>query len=122
MVKENGKLTLICDKGSRTEGVDQIIWAIGRAPNSDDIALENAGLKVDEQGYIKTDDYQNTEVEGVYAIGDVTGREQLTPVAIAAGRRLADRLFNNQPDRKLDYENIASVIFLTPAHRYGRPE
>ena len=114
VIKENDKLTLICDKGSRTEGVDQVIWAIGRAPNSDDIALENAGLKVDEQGFIKTDDYQNTEVEGVYAIGDVTGREQLTPVAIAAGRRLADRLFNNQPDRKLDYENIASVIFSHP--------
>ena len=114
VVKENGKLTLVCDKGSRTEGIDQIIWAIGRVPNSDGIALENAGLKVDEQGYIKTDDYQNTGVEGVYAIGDVTGREQLTPVAIAAGRRLADRLFNNQPERKLDYENIASVIFSHP--------
>jgi glutathione reductase (NADPH) len=114
VVKENGKLTLVCDKGSRTEGIDQIIWAIGRVPNSDGIALENAGLKVDEQGYIKTDDYQNTEVQGVYAIGDVTGREQLTPVAIAAGRRLADRLFNNQPERKLDYENIASVIFSHP--------
>ncbi len=114
VVKENGKLTLVCDKGSRTEGIDQIIWAIGRVPNSDGIALENAGLKVDQQGYIKTDDYQNTEVQGVYAIGDVTGREQLTPVAIAAGRRLADRLFNNQPERKLDYENIASVIFSHP--------
>ena len=114
VVKENGKLTLVCDKGSRTEGIDQIIWAIGRVPNSDGIALENAGLKVDEQGYIKTDEYQNTGVQGVYAIGDVTGREQLTPVAIAAGRRLADRLFNNQPERKLDYENIASVIFSHP--------
>ena len=114
VVKENGKLTLVCDKGSRTEGIDQIIWAIGRVPNSDGIALENAGLKVDEQGYIKTDEYQNTGVEGVYAIGDVTGRDQLTPVAIAAGRRLADRLFNNQPERKLDYENIASVIFSHP--------
>jgi glutathione reductase (NADPH) len=114
VVKENGKLTLVCDKGSRTEGIDQIIWAIGRVPNSDSIALENAGLKTDEQGYIRTDEYQNTGVEGVYAIGDVTGREQLTPVAIAAGRRLADRLFNNQPERKLDYGNIASVIFSHP--------
>lgn len=112
--EENGKITLVCDKGSRTAGIDQIIWAIGRVPNSGNIALENAGLKVDEGGYIKTDDYQNTAVEGVYAIGDVTGREQLTPVAIAAGRRLADRLFNNQPERRLDYENIASVIFSHP--------
>jgi glutathione reductase (NADPH) len=114
VVKENGKLTLVCDKGSRTEGIDQIIWAIGRVPNSDSIALQNAGLKVDQHGYIKTDEYQNTGIDGVYAIGDVTGREQLTPVAIAAGRRLADRLFNNQPERKLDYENIASVIFSHP--------
>ncbi len=114
VIKENGKLTLICDKGSRTEGIDQVIWAIGRTPNTDNIALEKTGLKTDEQGYINTDAYQNTDVEGIYAIGDITGREQLTPVAIAAGRRLADRLFNNQPKRKLDYENIASVIFSHP--------
>jgi glutathione reductase (NADPH) len=114
VVEENDKLTLLCDKGSRTEGLDQVIWAIGRAPNTDAIALENAGLKVDQQGYIRTDAYQNTDVEGIYAIGDITGRDQLTPVAIAAGRRLADRLFNNQPQRRLDYENIASVIFSHP--------
>jgi glutathione reductase (NADPH) len=112
--EENGKLTLICDKGSRTENIDQLIWAIGRTPNTDNIALENTGLKTDEHGYIQTDAYQNTDVEGIYAIGDITGREQLTPVAIAAGRRLADRLFNNQPERRLDYQNIASVIFSHP--------
>ncbi len=114
LLKENGKITLVCDKGSRTECMDQVIWAIGRVPNTDSIALQNAGLETDLQGYIQTDAYQNTAVAGVYAIGDITGREQLTPVAIAAGRRLADRLFNNQPKRKLDYENIASVIFSHP--------
>lgn len=114
LLKENGKINLVCDKGNRTEGMDQVIWAIGRAPNTDSIALQNAGLETDVQGYIQTDAYQNTAVAGVYAIGDITGREQLTPVAIAAGRRLADRLFNNQPKRKLDYENIASVIFSHP--------
>lgn len=112
--KDSDKLTLICDKGSRTEDLDQLIWAIGRTPNTDSIALENTGLKTDQQGYIQTDAYQNTGVEGIYAIGDITGREQLTPVAIAAGRRLADRLFNNQSERKLNYENIASVIFSHP--------
>jgi glutathione reductase (NADPH) len=112
--EENGKITLVCDKGTRTEGIDKVVWAIGRAPNTDTIDIENAGLKTDEQGYIQTDAYQNTEVEGIYAVGDITGREQLTPVAIAAARRLADRLFNNQPERRLDYENIASVIFSHP--------
>ncbi len=112
--EENGKITLVCDKGTRTEGLDQVIWAIGRAPNTDTIDLENAGLKTDEQSYIQTDAYQNTEVDGIYAVGDITGREQLTPVAIAAARRLADRLFDNKPERRLDYENIPSVIFSHP--------
>ena len=112
--KEDDGITLVCDKGSRTTGIDQVIWAIGRKPNTDDLNLEAAGLSTDQQGFIETDAFQNTPVEGVYALGDITGREQLTPVAIAAGRRLADRLFNNQPERKLDYKNIPSVIFSHP--------
>lgn len=63
---------------------------------------------------IQTDDYQNTNVPGIYALGDVTGRAALTPVAIAAGRRLADRLFNRQPESRLDYRNIPSVVFSHP--------
>lgn len=110
----DGNLTLVCDKGSRTADISQVIWAIGRIPNSDNLNLEAAGLEADERGFIQTDEMQNTSVEGIYAVGDVTGREQLTPVAIAAGRRLADRLFNNQPERKLNYENIPSVIFSHP--------
>jgi len=111
---EDGSLTLICTKGSRTEGLDAVIWAIGRSPNTDDLNLDAAGVIRDEQGYVPTDAYQNTNVEGVYALGDITGREQLTPVAIAAARRLADRLFNNQPERRLDYTDIPSVIFSHP--------
>jgi len=60
------------------------------------------------------DDYQNTNVSGIYAVGDVTGRVALTPVAIAAGRRLAERLFNKQSDSKVDYTNIPSVVFSHP--------
>ena len=112
--KEDGTITLVCDKGSRTQGMDQVIWAIGRTPNSDNLDLEAAGLNTDKHGFIQTDAFQNTPVEGIYAVGDITGREQLTPVAIAAARRLADRLFNNQPQRRLDYENIPSVIFSHP--------
>lgn len=111
---DDGTITLVCDKGSRTPGIDQVIWAIGRSPNSDMLNLEAAGLATDQHGFIQTDAFQNTPVEGIYALGDITGREQLTPVAIAAARRLADRLFNNQPERRLDYENIPSVIFSHP--------
>jgi glutathione reductase (NADPH) len=71
-------------------------------------------VNLDATGFIQTDKYQATNVEGVYAIGDVTGRAALTPVAIAAGRRLSDRLFNDQSDRYLDYENIPTVIFSHP--------
>ncbi|HSN70877.1 MAG TPA: FAD-dependent oxidoreductase, partial [Steroidobacteraceae bacterium] len=73
-----------------------------------------AGIHCDDFGFVPTDDWQNTNVERVYAIGDVTGREALTPVAIAAGRRLADRVFGGQPERRLDYELIPTVIFSHP--------
>jgi glutathione reductase (NADPH) len=73
-----------------------------------------AGVEHDAQGYVPTDEFQNTNVPGIYAVGDVTGRAQLTPVAIAAARRLSDRLFNQQTDRKLDYENIPTVMFSHP--------
>jgi glutathione reductase (NADPH) len=110
----NGLLTVHCNKGTTIQGVDCLLWAIGREPNIDGLNLAAAGVQLDEQGFIKTDAYQNTNVPGVYAVGDVTGQAALTPVAIAAARRLSDRLFNNQPDRKLDYDNIATVVFSHP--------
>jgi len=90
--EDDGSLCIECENGQRLEGFDELIWAIGRYPLSGELNLEAAGVTCDSQGYIPTDKYQNTNVDGVYAIGDVTGRAQLTPVAIAAGRRLADRL------------------------------
>ena len=65
-------------------------------------------------GYIEVDEYQQTSMPGLFAIGDVTGRATLTPVAIAAGRRLADRLWGGQAGRRLVYENIPTVIFGHP--------
>jgi glutathione reductase (NADPH) len=65
-------------------------------------------------GIIPVDDYQNTNVAGIYAVGDVTGRVALTPVAIAAGRKLAERLFDGNNENKLDYDNIPSVVFSHP--------
>jgi glutathione reductase (NADPH) len=112
--EEQGFLCIECENAQRLEGFDELIWAIGRYPLTADLDLAAAGVKVDQQGYILTDKFQQTNVEGVYAIGDVTGRAQLTPVAIAAGRRLSDRLFGGMPERHLPYENISTVVFSHP--------
>jgi len=110
----DGSLTLIARHGHRLMGFDVLIWAIGREANITTLNLAMAGVAVDANGYIITDDFQNTNVEGVYALGDVTARAALTPVAIAAGRRLAERLFGNIPESRLDYENIPTVVFSHP--------
>ena len=93
---------------------DAVLWAVGRVPNSDRLDLEAAGVHVDDAGHVLADDWQNSNVPGIYAVGDVTGREELTPVAVAAGRRLADRLFGGQPNSRLDYTNVPSVVFAEP--------
>jgi len=112
--EEDGTLTLYCQSGHIMKGFDTLVWAIGREPLTANLNLDAAGVIINEQGYIPTDEFQNTNVPGVYAVGDVTGRAQLTPVAIAAARRLGDRLFNNQPERRLEYENIPTVMFSHP--------
>ena len=80
-------------QGAQFAGFDSVIWAIGRRPNTASLNVELAEVNRLDNGLIPTDDYQNTNVDGIYAIGDITGQAALTPVAIAAGRRLADRLF-----------------------------
>jgi len=111
---QDGTLNLIGGKGQALGGFDALIWAIGRRPRTAGLGLEAAGIEVDPRGFVSTDAYQNTNVAGVYALGDVTGRAALTPVAIAAGRRLADRLFGGQPERRLDYDLIPTVVFSHP--------
>jgi glutathione reductase (NADPH) len=106
--------TLVVQGGAEFSGFDCVLWAVGRAPNSAPLDLSKAGVAVDDGNFVITDDFQNTNVPGVYAIGDVTGRAQLTPVAIAAGRRLSDRLFGGNTDRHLDYRMIPSVVFTHP--------
>jgi glutathione reductase (NADPH) len=93
---------------------DSVIWAVGRGPLVKGLELQRTGVQLDRQGFIVTDRFQVTSTPGIYAIGDVTGRAQLTPVAIAAGRRLSDRLFGGQEGRYLDYDNIPTVIFGRP--------
>jgi glutathione reductase (NADPH) len=109
----DGSLTLTLEDG-RTLTVDTLIWAIGREPANDNINLAVTGVKTDEKGYIVVDKYQNTNVDGIYAVGDNTGHIELTPVAVAAGRRLSERLFNNKPEEHLDYSNVPTVVFSHP--------
>lgn len=116
----DGKLSVTYGDGSGMEetvaDVDHLIWAIGRTPETQGIGLEAAGVKLNEQGYVVVDEYQNTSVDNIYALGDVSGEVELTPVAIAAGRRLAARLFGPSQfsGAKLDYQNIPSVVFAHP--------
>jgi glutathione reductase (NADPH) len=112
--EESGKKTLVAEDGREFAGFDCLLWAIGRDANSAALDLGKAGVNVDHCNYIVTDALQNTNVSGVYAIGDVTGRAALTPVAIAAGRRLSDRLFGGKADRHLDYGMIPTVVFTHP--------
>jgi glutathione reductase (NADPH) len=101
-------------RAHRLSGFDAVIWATGQRANTTELALDRAGVAVDECGFVITDDFQNTNVSGIYAVGDVTPRLALTPVAIAAGRRLADRLFGGDPDARLDYANVPTVVFSHP--------
>ncbi len=94
--------------------IDCLIWAIGRDPATDNLNLDAAGVKTNEKGYITVDKFQNTNVSNIYAVGDNTGAVELTPVAVAAGRRLSERLFNNKPNEHLDYSNIPTVVFSHP--------
>eukprot|EP01112_Ceratiomyxa_fruticulosa_P020557 TRINITY_DN7031_c0_g1_i1.p1 TRINITY_DN7031_c0_g1~~TRINITY_DN7031_c0_g1_i1.p1 ORF type:complete len:474 (+),score=100.52 TRINITY_DN7031_c0_g1_i1:66-1487(+) len=111
---KDGKITLHTEDGKSYEGFDTLIWAVGRTPNVEDLGLEENGIKLNEKGYIQVDEYQNTTAEGVHALGDVCGHIELTPVAIAAGRRLSNRLFDGKKDSKLDYNLVPSIIFSHP--------
>jgi glutathione reductase (NADPH) len=105
IVKEaDGTMTVHLENGSSYAGFDCLLGATGRSPLTQTLGLEHANVKQEEKSnYITVDDYQNTSAEGVYALGDVCGQIELTPMAIAAGRRLADRLFGGMPEAKVIY-------------------
>ncbi|MFI0488579.1 MAG: glutathione-disulfide reductase [Yersinia sp. (in: enterobacteria)] len=109
----DASLTLQLEDGTEAV-VDHLIWAIGREPVTDNLNLAASGVKTNNKGYIDVDKFQNTNVKGIYAVGDNTGAVELTPVAVAAGRRLSERLFNNKPDEYLNYNNIPTVVFSHP--------
>lgn len=110
--KKGKTLTIYYDNGQTIE-VDCLIWAIGRHANTEGLGVEELGIKLDKKGDVVVDEFQNSNVPGVYAIGDVQGKALLTPVAIAAGRRLSNRLFGPEKFKKdrLSYENIPTVVF-----------
>jgi len=110
-----GTKTIVTDRDQEFTGVDCLLWAVGRTPNTADLGLDVAGVDVSSRGYIKVDDFQNTSNPNVLSVGDDTGKWELTPVAIAAGRKLAHRLFDSgKEDLKLDYFDIPSVVFSHP--------
>lgn len=110
----DGSLTLVLENAEEYT-VDCLIWAIGRAPATGNIGLENTDVQLDPKGYVITDAQQNTSAKGVYCVGDImAGGVELTPVAVKAGRLLSERLFGAQPDAKMDYDCIPTVVFSHP--------
>ncbi|TFH11569.1 MAG: glutathione-disulfide reductase [Nitrosomonadales bacterium] len=131
---KNNSITLHFDEGDPFN-TDVVIWAIGRHPTTDRLNLEIPGVETDQNGYIIVDEYQNTNVKGIYCVGDVMkGGIQLTPVAIRAGRQLSERLFNNKTDARMDYDLVPTVVFSHPpigmiglteaeaVKKYGKPK
>eukprot|EP00916_Digyalum_oweni_P001780 GHVL01003432.1.p1 GENE.GHVL01003432.1~~GHVL01003432.1.p1 ORF type:complete len:460 (+),score=127.68 GHVL01003432.1:15-1394(+) len=114
IIKKNNLLSIEFENGSIHDGYETVLLAVGRKALTENLDLQNAGVLLNDKGYIDVDEYQNTNVKGLYALGDVCGKIELTPMAIAAGRRLADRLFGNIKNAKADYENVPTVIFSHP--------
>jgi glutathione reductase (NADPH) len=103
------------DAAAGTRGpCDAVLWAVGRVPNTGSLGLTDIGVRLDGAGHVLTDAWQRTNIDGIHAVGDVTGRHALTPVAVAAGRQLADRLFGGQRKARMDYDNIPTVVFSRP--------
>jgi glutathione reductase (NADPH) len=118
----SGRKTLVTEDGREFAGFDCVLWAIGRDANLAGLNLEAAGVATDDAGFIITDGFQNTNAAGVYAIGDVTGRAALTPVAIAAGRRLSDRLFGRASEAASGLQLDSDRDLHPSADRHGRSD
>jgi glutathione reductase (NADPH) len=112
LVAVDGGVSVVAADG-QSWTAEKVIWAVGRKPATLGLGLEAVGIKTD-RGFITVDEWQQTSVTGIYAIGDVTGQMALTPVAIAAGRRLADRIWGGKAGRKLDNKYVATVVFTHP--------
>jgi glutathione reductase (NADPH) len=111
--KKSGDVIAVTLDNGQTLEADMVMWATGRMPHSRGLGLERAGVEVDANGAIIVNEYSQSSVSNVYAIGDVTNRENLTPVAIAEGHAVADTLFGGKP-RTIDHDNIPSAVFSQP--------
>lgn len=107
-------VVLRAEDGTRTDRFDEVIFATGRRASTRDMGLEAAGVALDAKGFVQVDARQDTNIAGIHAVGDVTGQAALTPVAIAAARRLMDRLFGGQSEARFDYSGIPTVVFSHP--------
>jgi glutathione reductase (NADPH) len=110
--RPDGTLSLLTRMGDTLE-VDAVLYATGRVPNTQGLGLAEVGVRLDERGAIEVDEWSRTSVESLYAVGDVTDRINLTPVAIAEGRALAETLFHDNPT-KMDHTGVASAVFSQP--------
>jgi glutathione reductase (NADPH) len=121
------RFNVTIDKAERTEAgslrlsmtgcddleADQLLFALGRKPNTEGLGLETVGVEIGEKGQVKVDEDNRSSVPSIFAIGDVTDRVQLTPVAIREGHAFADTFFGNKPTR-VDYGCIPSAVFSHP--------
>jgi glutathione reductase (NADPH) len=112
IVKHGDALRVTLSTGEHVDA-DQVLFAIGRHPNTRGLGLERAGVKVDKYGAVVVDEYSRSSVESVYAIGDVTNRVNLTPVAIRDGQAFADTIYNNRPT-PVDHRSVPSAVFGRP--------
>ena len=110
--KQGAGFTVVTTNG-RQFTADQVMYATGRAPNTKRLGLAEVGVQTNKDGAVVVDEWQRSSVPNIYAIGDVTDRINLTPVAIAEGRAIAESLFNNNPT-KMDHENVPSAVFSQP--------
>lgn len=113
-IKKNGDVYTVTFENGETLMAECVLFAGGRVPNTDALGIEKTNVELDEKGFIKVDKFQNTTDSHIYAIGDVIGKIDLTPVAIAAGRRLSERLFNGKENSYLDYDLVPTVVFTHP--------
>lgn len=115
LTKQTDGSILIHFENGTVHETDSVIWAVGRHPETHHINLSKIGVAVNERGYVKVDEYQNTNIPGIYCVGDIMENGiELTPVAVKAGRLLSERLFNNQSDAKMDYDLVPTVVFSHP--------
>jgi glutathione reductase (NADPH) len=114
VTNDNGSKTITTQVGDMIYGANAVIMAAGRSPNVEGLNLDKANVSLTETGYVQVDEQQNTTSPSIFSLGDVCGNVELTPMAIAAGRRLADRVFGKDLGAKVSYNNVPTVVFSHP--------